>query len=294
MSASVQSDENTVPEKPVIPTVSVFSETGPDGRESPQGFTHPAYFRPGPIKIEKQPHLLTLDNVKQWQSEVKTPTSPLTAHPVDGDSYWPPELVNKHHSPSSGRYSHNFTDPSVSTGSPTSIHIPIFQAPTIQVTKGGAAGEPAKPTQEPPKVTRQRSERMWNFTNIDETEERTLVPEKLLYDREIELWRSDVIRNGASMVGIQDGITIFCRKMGEPKPNPVIFNTFGAFIDESIAQLVDVKKYYEEHHHHHHEVENELLRSQLASYKRILEQKNARIRELEKPVEEKCGSPDRE
>ncbi|RVD85429.1 uncharacterized protein DFL_003752 [Arthrobotrys flagrans] len=295
MSSSVKSGENSVPEKSIASTISTFTDVGPDSPESPQGYTHPAYFHPGPVKIEKQLHLLTLDAVKQWQNEVKTPTSPFTGRPSDDESFWPPELVNKHNSPSAEKHSRGvvsnrdtFTEPSI-LGSPTSVQLPIFQlpavkAPTVKVTAGDVIGEPTWPPGPPPKVTRQRYKRMWNFTDIDETEERTLVPEKILYNREIELWRSDVIRNGASMVGIQDGLTIFCRKMEEPKPNAIVLNTFGAFLDKSIAQLAEAKEYFEEHHHHLSERENDLLRGQLASYKRMLDQQDSRIRDLEKQL----------
>ncbi|KAF3112755.1 hypothetical protein TWF569_009791 [Orbilia oligospora] len=302
-SSSVKSDENSAPERPAVGTISTFTEVGPDGPESPQGYTHPAFYRTGPVKIEKQLHLLTLDAVKQWQNEIKTPTSPLTGRPNDNESFWPPELVNKHHSPSAEKHPRGFfsnkdtfTEPSVS-GSPNSLQNPTLELqvpkiPTVQVTSGEGLGEPAKPLGPPPKVTRKRSQRMWNFTNIDEQEERTVVPDKILYHREIELWRSDVIRNGASMVGIQDGLTIFCRKMGEPKPNALILNTFGAFLDKSIAQLVEVKEFFEEHHHHLSERENTLLRGQLTSYKRILDQQDARIRELEKKLNHKLDLED--
>ncbi|KAK6532443.1 hypothetical protein TWF281_006631 [Arthrobotrys megalospora] len=294
MSSLPKSDENLVPDKPVASSISTFTECSFDGRESPQGYTHPAYFRPGPVKIEKHLQLLSLDAVKQWQNEAKTPTSPLTARPYDDESYWPPELLNKEYSPSSEKHPRGhtqnretFTDPSVS-GSSGSAQISVEDALGEPAKPPGAApGEPPKPPGDPPKLTRQRSKRMWNFRNIDETEQRTLVPDKILYNREIELWRSDVIRNGASMVGIQDGITIFCRKMGEPKPTAAVLNTFGAFIDKSIAQLVEVKEYYEEHHHHLLERENNLLRGQLASYKKYLDQQDDRIRELEKQLNHK-------
>ncbi|KAK6518257.1 hypothetical protein TWF506_005417 [Arthrobotrys conoides] len=302
-SSSVKSDENAVPEKAPVPTISTFVEAGPDGPESPQGYTHPAFYHTGPVKIEKQPNLLTLDAVKQWQNEAEIPTLPLTGRPSDDECFWPPELVSKHQSPSVEKYPRGyvsnrdtFTEPSAPS-SPTSIQLPTFQLPvvhipTVQVTTGDALGEPFKFVGPPPKVTRQRSPRMWNFTNIDEQEERTLVPDKLLYHREIELWRSDIIRNGASMVGIQDGITIFCRKMGEPKPNAIVLNTFGAFLDKSIAQLVEVKEFFEEHHHHISERDNVLLRGQLSSYKRIFEQQEAHIRELEKQLNHKLDLQD--
>ncbi|KAK6347968.1 hypothetical protein TWF718_005788 [Orbilia javanica] len=310
-SSSVKSEENTVPERPAGDNISTFIDVGPDGPESPQGYTHPAYYRTGPVKIEKQLKLLTLDAVKQWQNETRIPISPLTGRPHEDKSYWPPELVDKHASISPGSefgnpygFSGNrdtFTEPSVSE-SPVSLPFPNFQLPAVKVPTAqlataqvtttkvateGNMGVTAMPLVLPPKVTRKRSKRMWNFTNIDETEIRTPVPDKILYDRGIELWRSDIIRNGATMVGIQDGLTIFCRKMGESKPTAAVLNTFGAFIDKSIAQMVEVKEFFEEHHHHLSEKDNDLLRSQIASYKKILDQQDTRIRELETQLNRK-------
>ncbi|KAK6501308.1 hypothetical protein TWF481_009149 [Arthrobotrys musiformis] len=299
LSSSTKSDENAAPEKSPLPSISTFTDVGPDGPESPQGYTHPAYFRPGPVKIERSLHLLDLDAVKQWEKEAKAPIVPLTGRPEDDASFWPPELVNKHQTPSSSVDTFHSATGTVISGGPTASQLSNFGIPTapipiMQFTGKDAIGEPAQPPGPRPKVTRQRSKRMWNFTNIDETEERTFVPDKILYNREIELWRSDVIRNGASMVGIQDGLTIFSRKLGQSKPNAIVLNTFGAFLDKSIAQLVEVKEFYEEHHHHLSECENDLLRSQLTSYKKMLDQQDARIRDLEKQLNQKLDFLDDE
>ncbi|KAF3923551.1 hypothetical protein ABW20_dc0100887 [Dactylellina cionopaga] len=248
-----------------------FDAPDTDGRESPQGYTHPAFFKAGPVRIEKNYNPLCLDPLGRYAYEfqTETPTSPLTARPRSHEeSYWPLELLHKHFSPEKHhrtRAANNqtFTDLSISE-SPTSSKRPAPDGKEEQVS-----------------FVRPKIKRMLSFRSVDADEIFAQVPDKLRYDREIQLWCSDIIKNGATMASIQDGLGLFSHKMGQSKPNSMVLNTFSVYLDSTIAQLVEVKSFYEQYHRHILQRENEKLHAENKELHTKLEKQSNRIKDLE-------------
>ncbi|KAJ6263009.1 hypothetical protein Dda_1567 [Drechslerella dactyloides] len=71
------------------------------------------------------------------------------------------------------------------------------------------------------------------------------VPDLLRYDREVEAWCAYVTKHGATMTSIQHGISIFARKMKRDQATYAVLNTFGAYLDLTLEQWVEIKSFYD-------------------------------------------------
>ncbi|KAF3906905.1 hypothetical protein AA313_de0201287 [Arthrobotrys entomopaga] len=260
-----------------------------DGPPSPEGYTHPCYFRPGPYRTVKNTNPLGLDadgNVNYtYEPIIPPPWAGAGRPPSREKNFWPAELVDKYRSP---KKSHTKGDDSSSISTNLAAtskkSSPEFASHILSSPLSGK--RPALDAKdEIERSVRPTLPRMLSYHSIDIPEIRGQVPDFLLYDQDVQNWCSDIVKKGATLDGIKKGINLFATKTGHAKPNGLVLNIFGVYLESASGQLTDVKLFFEQYHRHLLQRELEDLHAEKVRLATQVEQQEEQIEELQKKLQ---------
>ncbi|KAK6543509.1 hypothetical protein TWF694_000255 [Orbilia ellipsospora] len=299
MTAKPDQKENTAPESlgsTIWADLDIESPSGAfhpdtDDQSSPEGYTHPCYFRPGPYREVKNTNPLGLDaagNVNYTYETITTPPWLGVGRPPSREkNFWPAELVNKYRSP---KKSHPKGDDS-SLISDNLAATSKGSSPEVLFHISGSSRSSKRPAPDVEddieRFVRPTLPRMLSYHSIDIPEIRGQVPDFLLYDHDIQNWCTDIIKKGATLEGIKTGINLFATKTGHAKPNGLVLNIFGVYLESTIGQLTEVKMFFEQYHRHLLQRELEKLHAKNLRLATQMEEQKQQIEELRQKLQGK-------
>ncbi|EPS43562.1 hypothetical protein H072_2408 [Dactylellina haptotyla CBS 200.50] len=250
-----------------------------DECESPQGYTHPAYYSKGPFTIVKNTNPLGLEpdgTVNYTYEPMITPSYVVQPGrpPSHEGSYWPAELVNKYRSPM--KYTSFMTPSELGIGNSDSG--PMSDSPKSGKRPASGTDSGAR------KSTRPKIQRMGSSYSTESDSISVLVPNSLRHDTEVKAWCSEIAKSGPTIESIQFGLNLFAAKMGQPEPNTLVLNTFELYLNLTITRLIDVRAFFGQYHYHLLQKENEKLIAENAHLKSEMEKQEKDIKMFEEAL----------